>query len=99
VVASAARHDPDVWAYLRDVLDRLATGGVDLAILLPDAWAKSHSEMVRVFRGHERESRAAAERARRNHRRLLAQAEAARQTTVSMGADPRGACPPFQQAP
>jgi hypothetical protein len=77
VVASAARHDLDIWAYLQDVLERLATGGVELAILLPDAWAKSYPEMVRVFRGHERESRAAAERVRRNHRRLLAQAKAA----------------------
>ena len=76
VVASAARHDLDIWAYLRDVLERLATGGVELAVLLPDAWAKSHPEMVRVFRGHERESRAAAERVRRNRRRLLAQARA-----------------------
>jgi hypothetical protein len=29
-----------------DVLERLATGGVELAVLLPDAWAKSHLEMV-----------------------------------------------------
>jgi transposase len=77
VVASAARHDLDVWAYLRDVLERLATGGVELASLLPDAWAKSHPESIRDFRGHEREALATAKRARREHRRLLAEAKAA----------------------
>jgi transposase len=39
VVASAARHDLDIWAYLCDVLQRLARGNADLASLLPDAWA------------------------------------------------------------
>ncbi len=76
VVASAARHDLDIWAYLRDVLERLATGGVELARLLPDAWAKAHPESVHEFRRHEREGRATAERARRQRRRLLAQAQA-----------------------
>lgn len=77
VVASAARHDLDVWAYLRDVLQRLATGGVELASLLPDVWAQTHPEFIRTYRCHEREARAAAKRARRQRRRLLAQAKAA----------------------
>ena len=48
VVASAVRHDLDVWAYLRDVLERLACamesehGSADLTALLPDVWAQSH---------------------------------------------------------
>ena len=71
VVASAARHQLDIWAYLRDVLERLATGGVTLADLLPDAWAKAHPESVRVFRQQERQSRAHAERLRRQRRRRL----------------------------
>lgn len=76
VVASAARHNLDIWAYLQDVLERLASGGVELASLLPDQWAKAHPESVHEFRIREREGRAAAQRARRQQRRLLAQARA-----------------------
>jgi hypothetical protein len=80
VVASAVRHDLDVWAYLRDVLERLvaaresADDNRDVAPLLPDAWAKSHPEAIRTYRAHEREARAAALRARRHRRRALARA-------------------------
>lgn len=88
VVASAARHDLDMWAYLRDVLERLAelatqTGGCppspeQLTLLLPDVWAQAHPNSVRDYRQHERESRANAKRSRRQRRRALAQAKAAR---------------------
>ena len=44
VVARAARHDQHIWAYLRDVPERLVSGGVELASLLHDAWAKGHPE-------------------------------------------------------
>jgi transposase len=74
VVASAVRHDLDVWAYLRDALERLAVGGTDLAELLPDVWARGHPESIRRYRGHEREARAAAVRARRARRRILEKA-------------------------
>ena len=86
LVASAARHDLDVWAYLCDVLERLAvirqtSGGSSLptellASLLPDVWAQAHPEAIRTYRQHERESRAAAKRTRRQKRRALAQARA-----------------------
>ena len=89
IVASAARHDLDVWAYLHDVLGRLAelraqSGGSQpppdqLTPLLPDVWAKTHPQSVRSYRQHERESRAAAQRNRRQKRRALAQAQSARQ--------------------
>jgi transposase len=83
VVASAARHHLDVWAYLRDVLQRLAelrsrTDGSppppeQLTPLLPDVWAQDHPDQVRDYRQHEQESRANAKRARRQKRRALAQ--------------------------
>jgi transposase len=76
VVASAARHDLDIWAYLRDVLQRLACGDADLASLLPDAWAAAHPEAIRNYRAHEREATAAATRARRQRRRALERAKA-----------------------
>lgn len=84
LVASAARHHLDVWAYLHDVLDRLATlrtqpGNTpttpeQLRPLLPDVWAQDHLDKVRDYRQHEQESRAKAKRARRHKRRALAQA-------------------------
>jgi transposase len=76
VVASAARHDLDVWAYLRDVLERLAAGTAELEQLLPDAWAAAHPGSIRTYRGREREARALAKRARRHRRRALARATA-----------------------
>lgn len=78
VVASAARHDLDVWAYLRDVLERLAVGAADLLSLLPDAWAATHPAALRSYRAHEREAVAAAKRARRQRRRALERAKAQR---------------------
>jgi hypothetical protein len=35
VIATAHRHDLDVWAYLRGILKRLAKGGTDPAQLSP----------------------------------------------------------------
>jgi transposase len=87
LVASAVRHHLDVWAYLRDVLERLATLSTQagdslspeqLTPLLPDVWAKAHPESVRDHRQHERERRTTAKRARREKRRALAQAKANR---------------------
>jgi transposase len=78
VVASAARHDLDLWAYLRDVLEKLAGGASDLASLLPDAWATAHPESVRAYRGREREAQATAKRERRKRRRALERAQARR---------------------
>jgi transposase len=88
LVASAARHDLDIWAYLCDVLQRLALmrqpsdrsplSSELLTPLLPDVWAQAHPEAIRSYRQHERESRAAAKRARRQKRRALAKARAAR---------------------
>ena len=58
VIASAHRHDLDVWAYLRDILERLAKGDAALEQLLPDVWKTSHPQQVRMFREEEREQRA-----------------------------------------
>ena len=72
VVASAHRHDLDVWAYLRDVLGRLAKGEDNLEELLPDAWKAKHPEHVRDFRSDERQQRADQRRYRRAKRRIEA---------------------------
>jgi len=69
VVGSAHRHDLDVWAYLRDVLERLARGTTDLEALLPDVWKAAHPEHVRTFREQEKQERADARRYRRARRR------------------------------
>lgn len=78
VVASAARHNLDLWAYLRDVLERLALGEPNLASLLPDVWAAAHPGAVRSYRAHEREAIATAKRARRERRRALERIKAKR---------------------
>ena len=59
LVASASRHSLDIWAYLDDVLRRLAAGESDLDGLLPDRWRTAHPESVRTYRDAEREARRA----------------------------------------
>jgi hypothetical protein len=72
VIASAHRHDLDVWAYLRDVLQRLAAGEDDLDSLLPDVWKAAHPDHVRTFREEEKDRRADDRRYRRAKRRIAA---------------------------
>lgn len=70
LISSALRNDLDVWAYVKDVLDRLLTGSTDYASLRPDRWAASHPEHIRTYRADERRDRAAAQ----HHRRALRRA-------------------------
>lgn len=70
VIASAHRHDLDVWAYLHDVLKRLAKGENDLEQLLPDVWKAAHPQHVRTFREEEREQRAEGRRYHAAQRRI-----------------------------
>lgn len=70
IVSSAHRHDLDVWAYLRDVLERLAKGQDRLEDLLPDAWKATHPRHVRDFRAVEREQRAEERRYQRAKKRI-----------------------------
>jgi transposase len=69
LVSSAVRNDLDVWAYVKDVLDRLLAGETDYAALRPDAWATTHPEAIREYRATERRDRAARKKARRADRR------------------------------
>jgi len=73
LVSSAVRNDLDVWAYLKDVLDRLLAGETDYAALRPDAWRRKHPEAIREYRVTERRDRAARKQhrraARKQHRR------------------------------
>lgn len=72
LIASASRHDLDLWAYLDDVLRRLAGGDTDLDGLLPNRWRESHPESVRTYRQQENEARQARTKQRRARRRKLA---------------------------
>jgi hypothetical protein len=65
LIASAARHHLDLWAYLDDVLRRMAGGESDLEGLLPDRWRQTHPESIRTYRQAEKEARQAKTRARR----------------------------------
>ena len=53
LTAIAHRHNLDLWAYLEDVLRRLAGGDSDLDALLPNAWATTHPDKVRSYREAE----------------------------------------------
>ena len=72
IVSSAVRNDLDVWAYVKELLDRLLAGDRDYAALRPDCWAASHPEHVRIYRAEERRDRADAKQWRRAERRLRA---------------------------
>lgn len=69
LVSSAVRNDLDVWAYLKDVLDRLLAGETDYATLRPDVWRSAHPEAIRQYRVTERRDRADRKQLRRAARR------------------------------
>jgi transposase len=69
LVSSAVRNDLDVWAYLKDVLDRLLAGDTNYAALRPDAWKQAHPEAIREYRVTERRDRADRKQLRRAGRR------------------------------
>ena len=69
LVSSALRNDLEVWAYVKDVLDRSLAGSTDYASPRPDRWAASRPEHTRVYRTVERRDRAAAKADRRTRRR------------------------------
>lgn len=71
LVSSAVRNDLDVWAYLKDVLDRLLAGDTDYAALRPDVWRQAHPEAIREYRVTERRDRADRKQRRRAARRRL----------------------------
>jgi hypothetical protein len=69
LVSSALRNDLDVWAYLKDVLDRLLADETDYAALRPDTWRQTHPEAIRQYRVAERRDRADRKQYRRAARR------------------------------
>jgi hypothetical protein len=58
-----------VYAYVKDVLDRLLAGETDYEALRPDVWRQAHPEAVRTYREEERAARADVKKARRARRR------------------------------
>ncbi len=69
LVSSAWRNDLDVWAYIKDVLNRLLAGETDYAALRPDVWRQTHPEAIREYRVTERRDRADRKQYRRTARR------------------------------
>jgi transposase len=72
LVSSALRNDLDVWAYVKEVLDRMLAGDKDYAALRPDHWAAAHPEHIRVYRAEERLARADTRQNRRTDRHRTA---------------------------
>ena len=58
LVSSAVRNDLDVWAYLKDVMDRLLAGETEYTVLRPDVWRQTHPDAIREYRVTERRDRA-----------------------------------------
>ena len=73
LVASAVRNHLDVWAYVKDVLDRLLAGETDYDELRPDVWATAHPEAIRQYRVEERRDKADRKQTRRAARGLISQ--------------------------
>lgn len=71
LVASAHRHDLDVYEYLSDVIEHLNRGTAKPSELLPDVWKTSHPEAVRTYRELERRDKAELARLRNATRRLV----------------------------
>jgi transposase len=69
LVSSAVRNDLDVWAYVKDVLDKLLAGSTDYESLRPDRWREAHPECIRQYRVAERRDRADRKQRRRIDRR------------------------------
>ena len=69
LVSSAVRNDLEVWAYLKDVLDRLLAGSTDYDSLLPHVWRAAHPDCIRQYRVEERRDRADREQRLRAARR------------------------------
>lgn len=70
LVSTAVRNDLDVWAYVKDVLDRLLAGSTDYESLRADVWKRFHPEAVRQYRVDERRDQADRRQFRRAQRRL-----------------------------
>ena len=72
LIASTSRHHLDLWAYLDDVLRRLAGGQSEMEPLLPDRWRAAHPQSIRTHGQAEQEIRRAKTKDRRARRRKLA---------------------------
>jgi hypothetical protein len=72
LVASAHRHDLDVWMYLDDVITHMNRGTAKLEDLLPDVWKTSHPTAIRQYRQAERRDKAEQARRRTLTRRARA---------------------------
>jgi transposase len=79
LISSALRHDLDVGAYLKAVLDQLLAGSTDYASMRADVWKQSHPEHVRVYRQEERQE-ASDRRTFSRAARRIAESEKARTT-------------------
>ena len=70
IISTALRNDLDIWAYLKDVLDKLLQGSTDYESMRADVWKQSHPEAIRQYRADERRDQADRQSYRRANRRL-----------------------------
>ena len=65
LISTALRNDLDVWAYLKDVLNKLLAGSTDYESLRADLWKQSHPESVRSEERRDTANRTKLTRAQR----------------------------------
>lgn len=70
IISTAVRNSLDVWAYVKDVLDKLLAGSTDYESLRADVWKQSHPDSIRQYRLDERRDQADRQRFQRALRRL-----------------------------
>ena len=73
ILAGAKRHHLEPWAYVTDVLVKLAADTSDLDALLPDRFAAAHPEHVLHYRLEESRQKRARQNAKRTQRRRSGQ--------------------------
>jgi hypothetical protein len=70
LISSAVRHDLDVAAYLKAVLDQLLAGSTDYDSMRADVWKQSHPEHIRIYRQEERQEASDRRVLKRANRRI-----------------------------
>lgn len=95
LVSSAIRHNLDVGAYLKDVLDQLLAGSTDYHSMRADVWKQSHPEHIRVYRQEERQEASD----RRSYRRAARRIAESQKTKATATTAPAGKSEPDAKAP
>lgn len=74
LASRAPRNDLDIFAHVKDVLDRLLAGETNYDTLRPDGWMQFHPEAIRIYSVEEPPVRAYVKAVKRARRRIAKRA-------------------------